>query len=123
MVQEKQTVMVQLESPAAQQVARAAQLTNQSPDTFLAKVGEAVAHRILLGDAADRWLREERTFSELAAETGLWIEELMEGVAQRNADRALEASLDDWSALATAHQHPELPRLAEQAAAAVRNAG
>jgi predicted nucleic acid-binding protein len=73
---------------------------------------EAVTRQVLLEDAAERWLREEATYSELAVETGLWIEEIMQAVTRRTGDRAVTASLQDWQALAEEHQRPDLFRLA-----------
>jgi predicted transcriptional regulator len=118
---EKQVVTIELDAPAVQRIERAARLTNQVPGAFLSRAVEAVTRQVLLEDAAERWLREEATYSELAAETGLWIEEIMQAVARRNGDRAVDTSLQDWQALAEEHQQPDLLRLAQAATDAVRD--
>ena len=118
---EKQVLTIELDAPAVQRVERAAHLTHQAPGAFLSRAVEAVTHQVLLDDAAERWLREEATYSELAAETGFWIEEIMQAVARRNGARAVAASLQDWQALAEEYQQPDLLRLAQAATAAVRS--
>ncbi len=86
----------------------------------MSRAVEAVSRQVLLEDAAERWLREEATFSELAAETGLWIEEIMQAVARRTGDGAVTVSLQDWQALAEDYQRPDVLQLAHDAAAAIR---
>lgn len=118
---EKQVLTIELDAPAVRRIERAARLTHQAPGAFVSQAVEAVTRQVLLDDAAERWLREEATYSELAAETGLWIEEIMQAVARRNGDHAVAASLRDWQALAEEHRQPDLLRLAQAATAAVRS--
>ena len=92
---EKQALTTELDAPAVQRIERAARLTHQAPGAFLSKAVEAVTRQVLLADAAERWRREEATYSELAAETGLWIEEIMQAVARRTGARAVDTSLGD----------------------------
>lgn len=117
----KQVITIELDAPAVRRIERAARLTHQAPGAFLSRAVEAVTRQVLLDDAAERWLREEATYSELAAETGLWIEEIMQAVARRNGDRALATALQDWHVLAVEHRQPDLLRLAQEATVAMRS--
>lgn len=118
---EKQVITIELDAPAVQRIELAARLTHQAPGAFLSRAVEAVTRQVLLDDAAERWQREEATYSELAAETGFWIEEIMQAVARRNGDRAVTDALHDWHAIAEEHQQPDLLRLAQEATAVVRS--
>ena len=117
---ERRPVTIELDARAIQRVDRAARLLRQTPSAFLAGAVEAVARQVVLEDAAERWLREEGTYSELAAETGLWVEEIMQAVSRRNSERAVEASLEHSQALAEDHHNPTVLRLAQEATATVR---
>lgn len=117
----KQVITIELDASAVRRIERAARLTHQAPGAFLSRAVEAVTRQVLLDDAAERWLREEATYSELAAETGLWIEEIMQAVARRNGDRALATALQDWHVLAEEHRQPDLLRLAQEATVAMRS--
>ena len=68
---EKRPITIELDAPAIRHIDRAARLLHQTTSAFLAGAAEAVVRQVVLEDAAERWLREEATFSELAAETSL----------------------------------------------------
>lgn len=62
-----------------------------------------------------------RSFSELAEETGLVVEEIMIATGQADRDAALELFLASCRTVATAEEHPEFLRLAEEAVSVVRS--
>jgi uncharacterized protein (DUF1778 family) len=82
----KQTISVRLDNKAKLKVERAARLMRQSSGAFLEKVGTERAHQVLLDSAVSRHRQVEASFSELAEETGLAVEEIMEAVGDRGID-------------------------------------
>jgi len=118
----KGTISVRLEDSSKQRIQRAAQLSHQSSGAFLEKAGDQEARRVLLDWALERRRREEATFSELAAETGLAVEEIMlaAGGDKDQKLRALDAFLASCRALAEAKGNPKFLSTAEDAARRVR---
>lgn len=103
-------ITVDLASPAAEQVERAARVRKQSPADFLAQAAEDASRRALLDEAIARWERDpdNESFSELAAEYGLWVEELMREIWRRNRLAAAESGrAPEDEARATYHGDPE----------------
>ena len=117
----KHTVSVRLDGPAVQRLERAARLVKQSRGAFLEKAGDEAARRVLLDEATRRYRRGEGSFSELAAETGLAVEEIMDAVGHEARDQALDMFLASCRTMSAANNDPEFLRLAQQAAAAVRS--
>jgi len=79
----KQIISVRLDDATKQRVELAARLLNQSADAFLAQAGKDRARQVLLAWSIDQYKNGEGTFSELAAMTGLAIEEIMLGMSQK----------------------------------------
>ncbi len=118
----KQTISVRLDGTAKQRVERAARLLKQSSGAFLEKAGEEQARQVLVAWAVDRYRHKEASFSELAAETGLAIEEIMLAAGEENQREALEMFLASCRAVATASNDPDFLLLGEEAVSMVQHA-
>ncbi len=121
MPSKKATVSVRLDAASARRVQRAAQIRNQSRGGFLEQAGNELAQRVLIDWAVAQQRTESRTFSELAEETGIAIEDLMAAVSREDRELALDAFLASCRTIASSDDNPEFLRLAEEAVAAVRN--
>jgi predicted transcriptional regulator len=115
----KRTISVRLDDRTKQQVEKAAKLLKQSKGAFLGKAGEKRAQEVLLEWAIDRHRKGESSLSQLAEETGLAVEEIMDAMGQRSKEEALEMFL--MSARAAAAVQPsqggdEFLRMAEEVA-------
>jgi hypothetical protein len=75
------TLALRLDPAIAQRVAHAARLTRRSPDAFVRWATDLASRSVVLEDAVRRYRRGERSLSELADESGLAVEELMDAVA------------------------------------------
>jgi hypothetical protein len=120
MTTNKRTVSVRLDSDAARRLEKAARLAKQSRGAFLEKAGDATARRVLLDWAVDRYRQGTHSLSQLAEETGLAVEEIMEALGAENRDVALEMFLASSATVAETTQNPEFLRLAREAVEAVR---
>ena len=116
----KQTISVRLDATAKRRVERAAQLLKQSTGAFLEKAGEERARDTLLAWALERHLRGEASFSELAEETGLAVEEIMAAAGEQGRDEALQAFLASCRAVAEASGNEGFLRDGEEAVRVVR---
>ncbi|MEK7215321.1 MAG: hypothetical protein AAB289_06990, partial [Chloroflexota bacterium] len=77
MATKKRTISVRLDDAAKRQVERAATLSKQSAGAFLGRAGEEEARRALLTWAVAQHGIGRASFSELAQDTGLAVEEIM----------------------------------------------
>jgi hypothetical protein len=102
-------------------VRRAARLLKQSSGAFLEKAGEGQARQVLIAWALHRHRQGEASFSELAAETGLAVEELMLAAGQENPLDALETFLSSCRTLAEASGDREFLRASEEAVNVVKH--
>lgn len=118
----KHTVSVRLDHAAAAHVAAAARLTNLSQGAFLQRAGADAARRVVLDEAVRRYRHGDVSLSELAAETALAVEEIVDAVGPRARDTALDLFLASCRTAADLFHDEELLRLAEEAAGAVRAA-
>src|SRR2546427_10610651 len=89
----KRTISVRLDDAAKRRVDRAAKLSKQSAGAFLEKAGDAQARDLLLTWATNRHRSGGESFSELAAETGLDIEEIMRAMVGDSQQEALAVFL------------------------------
>jgi predicted transcriptional regulator len=89
----KRTISVRLDDVAKQRVERAAKLVRQSSGAFLEKAGEEHARVVLLEWAVARYRRGEASFSELAEEAGLAVEEIMDAAGSQGKEQAPEMYL------------------------------
>jgi uncharacterized protein (DUF1778 family) len=115
----KRTISVRLDDRAEQQVEKAAKLLKQSKGAFLGKAGEERAREVLLEWAINRHHRGEASFSQLAEETGLAVEEIMDAMGQQGKEEALEIFLTSARAAAAIEPRQggaEFLRLAEEVA-------
>ena len=119
----KKTISVRLDDAAKRRVERAARLLKQSASAFLEKAGEEQAGHVLLTWAADRHRRGEASFSELAEETGLGVEEIMLAVGSQGKQEALDMFLASCRTVAEARGDPDFLRLGEEAVKVVKNSG
>ena len=94
----KHTVSVRLDPQAERRLEKAAALTKQSRGAFLEAAGDEAAIRILRDWAVARYRAGDRTFSELAEETGLAVEEIMRAMGDGGRDEALAGDATLWSA-------------------------
>lgn len=93
MATKRMTVSVRLEKGARQRVEKAAKLMKQSSGAFLEKAGLEHARSVLAEWAVARYHRGDATFSELAQETGLSVEEIMAAAGDEGKDEAIEMFL------------------------------
>jgi hypothetical protein len=112
----KQTISVRLDERAKRRVEFAARLLRQSSGAFLEKAGDEQARRMLIRWALDRHGRSEASFSELAAETGLAVEEIMLAAEDDRAPDLLEAFINSCRVVGEVNDDPEFLRTAEEAA-------
>ena len=75
-----------------------------------------MASRTRLEEAVARYQHGNHTFSELAEQTGLPIEQIMDAVTAEAGDTGHRQFLESCRAIAEAENDPEFYRLAEQAA-------
>ena len=80
------TVAVRLDKRAAKRVAAASRIMRQSRGAFLMDAGDERARHVLLEWAQARYREGSRSFSELADETDLPIEEIMLAMAGNGED-------------------------------------
>lgn len=116
----KLTVSVRLDPSSARRLERAAQLKKQSRGAFLEQAGDESARRVLLDWAAAEHEAGRMSFSELAEESRLAVEEIMAAVGGADQDAALSLFLASCNTIAVTEQNPEFLREAEEAVAAVR---
>jgi uncharacterized protein (DUF1778 family) len=119
MPSKKRTISVRLDDEAKQKVEKAAKLLRQSSGAFLEKAGQERARQVLVEWAVGRYRRGEASFSELAEETGLAVEEIMEALGSRGREDALEMFLASCRTVAEARNNPEFLRLGQEAVKAV----
>jgi hypothetical protein len=115
MVSTKHTVSVRLASDAERRLRKAAALLKQSQGAFLEKAGDDRAREILREWAAARYREGNRSFSELAEDTGLAVEEIMDSLAEGDRQGALDMFLTSCQSIATTERRPEFFHLAEEA--------
>ena len=113
MPSKKRTLSVRLDPMAERRLERAAALRKQSRGAFLERAGDDLATQVLLDWALER--QGEQTFSELAEQTGLPIEQLMDAVTERDGDAGLDMFLASCKALAEAEHDPAFLQLARRA--------
>ena len=116
MAARKRTISVRLDERAKRQVEKAAKLLGHSQGAFLGVAGEERAHQVLLEWAVNRHRQGEASFSELADETGLAVEEIMEAMGREGTEEALEMFLASCRTVAKMHGDPKFLRLAEEVA-------
>lgn len=119
----KRTVSVRLDDAAAVRLERAARLSRQSRGAFLEQAGDESARRVLREWATSTYRRGERSLSELAAETSIAVEEIVEALGTQDCEAALAMFLASSQTVAEAEKRPEFLRLAREAAEWVREAG
>lgn len=120
MATKKRTISVRLDDAAKQRVERAANLLRQSSGAFLEKAGEERARAVLLDWAANRYRRGEASLSELAEETRLAVEEIMEAMGSHGRKEALEMFLASCRTVAETRGNPEFLLLGHEAVKAVQ---
>ena len=114
MATKKRTISVRLDDIAKQRVEKAAKLLKQSLGAFLEKAGEERARVVLLDWAANRYRRGEASLSELAEETRLAVEEIMEAIGRHGREEALEMFLVSCRTVAETRDNPDFLRLARE---------
>jgi uncharacterized protein (DUF1778 family) len=119
MVTKRHTVSVRLTEDAAQRLQKAASLTRQSQGAFLEKAGDEIAHRILLEWAITQYRQGLKSFSELADETGLAVEEIMTEIGSHGREQAIDAFLASCRTVADAQNNPDFLRIAHEVAEAL----
>ncbi len=120
MLSKKRTISVRLDAQAARRLEMAAKLMKQSRGAFLERAGDELARGLLLDWAVARYRRGGASFSELAEETGLAVEEIMEATGQQGQEAALEMFLASCQTIAQTQNKPEFLSLAQEAAETVR---
>lgn len=92
MMTKHMTVTLRLDAETRRRLEKAAGVQGQSLATFVEGAAEELARRVLLAWAVDRYIEGDRSFGELAEETGLSIEEIM-GAMETIGDRERVAAL------------------------------
>ena len=115
----KQTVSVRLDDAAKRRVERAAKLSKQSSGAFLEKAGDERAREVLLAWATNRYRSGDGSLSELAAETGLEVEEIMRAIGGNGQQEALAMFLASCQTVAEVNGNPEFLRLGQEAVEAI----
>ncbi len=116
----KRTVSVRLDDAAKRRVDFAARLLGQSLGAFLGKSGEERARQVLRTWAVEQHRRGEASFSELAQETGLGVEEIMEAAGARDREEGFRMFLASCRTIAETLGNPEFLRLGEEAVSSLR---
>ncbi|GEM_PF-6874988 len=82
----KRTIVVQLDQPEAERLERVARSRNLSASACLAQAGVDAAHDVLLDQAVARFDQDPTavSISELAEESGLAMEEIMQEIWRRD---------------------------------------
>jgi hypothetical protein len=114
------TVSVRLPPDAGRRVAKAASLLRQSRSAFLQRVGDESARRLLRDWAVARYRQGDTTFSQLAEESGLGVEEIMAAMEGDGRDEALDAFLASCGTVADSLDLPGFVGAAREAVAALR---
>ncbi len=122
MAARRETVAVRLDDNAAKRIAAAARIARQSRGAFLGDAGDERARRVLLKWARARHREGSMSFSELADETGLPVEEIMLAMGNEQED-GLALFLASARAVARSTHDAEFVTAAEQAAELVRAVG
>jgi len=117
----KQTISVRLDVAAKKRVEKAARILKQSSGAFLERAGEREARTVLTAWAVDRYREDGISFSELASQTGLTVEEVMLAIGESGAEDALGTFLESVRVLAAARGNPEFLRAGEQAVDLLRS--
>lgn len=115
------TISVRMEDEVKRQVELAARLSGQSAGAFLGRAGEARARQVLLDWAVSQHRQGDASFSELAEETGLAVEEIMLAMGRPSDEDALDMFLASCRALAESRDNPSFLRAAEEAVKRVRS--
>jgi hypothetical protein len=110
---------VRLDSHAKRRLEKAASLQKQSQGAFLERAGDEAARRVLLEWAVSRYRQGDASFSELAEDTGLAIEEIMRAMESLDHDVALEIFLASCQTVAEVQGNPEFLKIAREAVKAV----
>lgn len=122
MASKRRTISVRMNEAAKQRVERAAKLMKQSSGAFMEKAGEEQARSTLLKWALERHRQGESSFSELAQESGLAVEEIMIAAGDDGREEALRAFLASCRAVADVRGDSGFFHDAEAAVRAVREA-
>ncbi len=114
---EKTTVTVRLTDEEDQVLSRLCTLKKTSKTGYLARLAKDQAKRELLRYAAEEYLGERASLSELAKKTGLDVPTIMDEVASIKGEdkRAVEAFLSAVETISKLNKDPELYNLAVNA--------
>jgi hypothetical protein len=116
----KKTISVRLNEPAKRQMEKAARIMRQSSGAFLEKAGEERAQRVLLEWAVEQYKQDKGSLSQLAEETGLAVETIMDALGRSGQDEALEMFLASCRTVSYTSGKKEFLRAAEKAVKAIR---
>ena len=109
----QEALVVHLDTDEKRRLEAAARLLNQSVDAFVKQAADARARGILLNWAIQRYREGDTTFSMLAGETGLSVEEIMIAMGSPSSEEALERFLARCRQVAEMHGTPRLREPAE----------
>ncbi len=123
MATRKRTLSVRLDSAAERRLEQAARLMHQSRGAFLQQAGDVAARRVLVEWAVARYRQGGISFSELAEQTGLPVEEIMAAMGEGGREAALAQFLASCRAVAETRRDPDFLRLAREAVEAVSAGG
>lgn len=115
MTSAKRTVSVRLDEVAKHRLEQAAKLQKQSLGAFLEKAGEVRAREVLLEWAIGQRHNSQLSYSELAAETGLAVEEIMAAMGTQNQPEALEVFLASCRTVSETTDNPDFLKVGQDA--------
>jgi hypothetical protein len=117
----KSRVAIELDADTKRMIDRAAKFTNQSAESLLENAATERARNILIEWAVNRHRRGDATYSELAEQTGLTVEEIMLAFSATNVETSLEDFLQSVRSIAEATGNHEIVRYSEAAAQVIRD--
>lgn len=120
MTMREQSVFLHLDSDAKRRLEKAAEVAQQSPTAFVEQAADERARDVLLEWAVRRYHEGDTTYSLIAEETGLPVEEIMYAMGWDGIDEALQAFLARARTLAEECENPDLLRLAHKVVALAR---
>jgi hypothetical protein len=116
----RETISVRVDSATKRRVEIAAHALKQSSGAFLENAGDDRARNVLLEWAAERHRQGHASYSELAAETGVAVDDLMQSMGGEDRAAAFAAFLASCRAVAEANNDPGFLRAGEEAVANFR---
>lgn len=122
-MKKKRTIAAHLDEGSERRLETAARLMKRSRGASVQEAVDETTRRILLDWAISRHAQTLQSFSELAEETGLAVEEIMLAAGDHGRQEALEMFLTSCKTVAETQHNPEFLYLAQEAVDTLNIAG